>query len=223
MEEIAKIEASLAEAKTNAEEAGGSDDALNSIVADLEIQLSEAKTSQDPIKKELDKVKDKKLSKEERLRFAKKKIDEQLSELDKENGITADVGEDDNEPLTVGKFKQMQKEQGKKNALELAEAIEDEDERELTKHYLNNRIVPSGNAEDDVKLARAAVNSLKNAQIAEELARKGGNKGKSSAPGNPARHEAQFEPTDEERVFMSPPYNLKKEDVLKARQAQEEE
>lgn len=220
--DYATIEASLAEAKKQAEEAGGTDEQLNKAVEDAEQALSEAKASQDPIKRELERVGEKKLSKIERLHFAKKKIEEQLSELDEESGIKAIIGEDDDEPLTVGKFKQMQKDQGKKNALDLADEIEDESERDLTKHYLENRIIPSGDAESDVKLARAAVNSLKNAQIAEEMARKGSAKGKPSSPGSPARHDKAFEPTEEERVFMSPPYNLSKEEIIKARESTQE-
>ena len=217
------MEASLAEAKVQAEEAGGTDSQLNKAVEEAEIALSDAKTSQDPIKRELERVGEKKLTKVERLRFAKKKIEEQLSELDEDNGVKAIIGEDDDEPLTVGKYKQMQKDQGKKNALELADEIKDEDERELTKHYLEHRIVPSGDAEADVKLARAAVNSLKNAQIAEEMSRGGGAKKKPSSPGNPAKHESAFEPTDEELVFMAPPYNLSKEAILKAREADQQQ
>jgi len=137
-----------------------------------------------------------------------------VAKLNEEEGITS---VDDDTPVTVGMLDKLNKEKSKKTALDLAESIKDETERELAKHYIQNRIVPSGNPEEDVKLARAAINSLKNAQIAEELARKGNN-GKPFAPSNPAKHETVFTPTPEETVFMSAPYNMTKDEVIKARQ-----
>ena len=186
--------------------------------ADTEKAEADAKTakvaSQEALKIELEKVNKGKFTRHERLIFEKKKIDEQLSEINKEEGITS---LDDDPPVTVGMLDKLNKEKSKKTALDLAESIEDETERELAKHYLQNRIVPSGNPEEDLKLARAAINSLKNAQIAEELARKQNPK-KGNAPGNPAKHEAEFTPTPEETIFMSAPYNLTKEKILEARQ-----
>lgn len=180
------------------------------------IEAETAALQVDPVKQELEKVNKKKFTRRERLQFENKKINEQLSELDKEEGI--EIPKEDDESMTVGKYKELKKSEGKKTALELAEAIEDESERGLIRHYLENRIVPSGNAEEDLKFARAAVNSLRNAQIAEEVERKKNAKGSPSAPGNPARHEDAFEATPNELVFMSPPYNLSKQDILKARE-----
>lgn len=171
------------------------------------------------LKKELDKVQKAKLGKRERLEFAKKKIEEQLKN-DFGGEYTPD--EDDDTPVTKGELKKLEQEKAKKTALQIAESIEDETERELTKHYLENRIVPSEDPEDDVKLARVAVNAVKNAQIAEELARKGSGKAHASAPGAPAMQSGGvFEPTPEELVFMNPPYSLSKEMIIANRKKNE--
>lgn len=180
---------------------------------------AEAKALQDdPVKKELEKVKKDKLTKKERLEHAKKKIEGQLADLEKEEKGVPSETIDEDEPLTVGKLKELQKGESKKTALELADAIEDENERQLAKHYLETRIIPSGNPEEDVRLARAAVNAVKNARIAEEALRKGKSRSVPSAPGAPARNDPVFTPTPQEAVFMGPPYNLTKDDIIAARQ-----
>ena len=155
--DVAKLEASLAEAKKLAEEAGGTDENLNSALKSAEDALSRAKAQDDPSKK--------KFSRRERLNFEKKKIEEQLSGLDKEEGVKPTSEEDDDKPLTKGEFKKMQKKEAQETALTLAEALEDETDREQVKNYLQNSIVPSGNAEEDFKLALSAVSALKNAEI----------------------------------------------------------
>jgi hypothetical protein len=176
-----------------------------------------ADTPIDPVKKELEKIETgkKTYTKRERLNFEKKKIDEQLGSLDAEDGIPSEVKDDT--PVTVGMLKEREKDESKKTALGLAEAIEDEDERKLTIHYIENRIKPSGDAQADVKLARAAVNSIRNGQIATEMARDKGPNHIPSPAGAPPSHEKQFQPTDQERAFMQPPYNLTKDDIIKAR------
>ena len=182
---------------------------------------SDSQTSQDdPLKKELEDIDKGKTTytKRERLNFEKKKIDEQLGVIDKEEGITPDTEITDTTPVTVGMLDKREREQSKKTALNMAEAIEDEDERKLVIHYLKNRIVPSGNSESDLRLARSVVNSLRNSQIAQEMDRKRDPNEHQSSSGAPATHEKEFTPTIEELVFMKPPYNLKKEDIIKARE-----
>ena len=181
---------------------------------DIETELTEAKALQDdPVKKELEKIQKPKLTKKERLLFAKKKIDEQLKGED---------GFDPDEPLTIGKYRELQTEESIQQALLKAENIEEESEKELTKHYLQNRIKPSGDADDDLRIARAAVNSLRNAQIAEEINRKVQAKTYGSPSGAPGKREEIFEATADELVFMGPPYNLSKEDIIKQRQRSQE-
>lgn len=178
-------------------------------------------TPKDPVKDELEKIDKgkKKYTKRERLNFEKNKIDEQINALDEEDGITPEVKDDT--PVTVGMLDKREKEAAQTTAIALAEAIEDENERKLTIHYLENRIKPSGDAEADVRLARAAVNSLRNGQIAEEVDRKKNPNRQPSAPGAPGDKEKAFKPTDQERMFMQPPYNLTKEDVIKSRERED--
>lgn len=221
-QKIATLEASLADAKTKAEEAGGSDDNLNSAVKEAEKALTEAKSSSqddDPLKKEVEKIENGKFTKKDRLLHAKKKIEEQLSELDSE-GIPKD--EDKDKPVTVGMLEDIEKSKAQKTALKLAESIEDENERTLTIYNLENVIRPSGDPQKDLSAARAIVNSLKNSQIIEEVERKKEGKKFPTPPGHsPKKPGDVFEPTAQERVFMSPPYNLSQKDIEKAREAEQ--
>ncbi len=152
---------------------------------------------------------EKKFTKRERLEFSKAKIEQQLEELDN--------AEDDTRPLTVGDFKKMQQEKAKETALELATAIENQDERDEVIDILESRIVPSGNADEDLKLARDMVNARKNAQIAEEMARKQSPHAHASTPGAPVYTPEAFTPTAEELTFMQPPYSLSKEQIIAVR------
>lgn len=152
----------------------------------------------------------KKFTKRERLMHAQSKIEKQLEELELE--------EDKDRPLTVADYEKLQKDKTKETAIELANDIEDEDERDEVIEMLENRIAPSGNPEQDLALARGAVNSLKNEQIAKELARKDQPPAHSSAPSAPGKVEDVFTPTAEEAVFMRHPYNLSKEEIIAARQ-----
>lgn len=221
---IETLEASLSEAKTKAEAAGGSDEVLNTAVKDAEKALAEAKSNsqnEDPLKKEVEKLESGKFTKKDRLLHAKKKIDEQLLELDSE-GQPSD--EDKNKPVTVGMLEDIEKQKAQKTALKLAEDIDDENERTLVIYNLENVIRPSGDPKKDLATARAIVNNLKNTQIVEEFDRKRSGKDKPNIPGNPPKNNNDvFEPTPQERVFMDPPYNLKKEDIIKAREAERKE
>lgn len=164
---------------------------------------------QDPSQPEAPKAPEKKFTKRERLEFTKAKIEQQLEELENE--------EDDTRPLTVGDFKKMQQEKVKETALELATAIEDEAERNEVTSILESRIVPSGDANEDLRLARDMVNARKNAQIAEDLLRKQNPNAHASRPGAPGYTPDAFVPTAEEVTFMNAPYNLTKEQIVEAR------
>ena len=152
----------------------------------------------------------KKFTKRERLEHAQGKIERQLEELNAE--------EDDDRPVTVGDLKKMKRDETLATSIELANDIEDEDERAQVIELLEDRITPSGDPEQDLALARGAVNSVKNAQVARELARKDTPPAHSSAPGGPGKPTDEFTPTAQEAVFMKAPYNLSKEDVVAARQ-----
>jgi hypothetical protein len=179
--------------------------------------------SQSPIKKELDKVKGKTAGKTEleKALFTKQQIDKRIKELSGEEGIETPQEEDDDTPVTVGTLRKMEKEKAQKTALTMAEEITDADEKELVMHHIQNTIRPSGNPAEDLRLARAIVNSVKNTQILEEVKRKPTAKTHSSGSGAPARQEESFEPTKDEQVFMSAPFNLTKEQVIAARKKAE--
>lgn len=176
--------------------------------------------SQDPLKDELDKINNKKegRTRKEKLLYTKKRAEQQLREEFPEDFENEVEDVDDDEPLTVGKLRAIEREKAVKTALQMAEDISDETERELVKHHLNNTIRSTGNPAEDLNLAKAIVNSKKNAQIAEEIARKSKAKDHptgSSAPANPPREDDEL--TADELAFMRPPFNMTKAEVLKAR------
>lgn len=188
--------------------------------------------SQDPVKAELDKIKTPK-SEAEKAAFALKKNAQRAQELGLDpksilgfETAKADDSEvddvDDDTPLTVGTFKKIEQRKASEKALDLASAIEDESERELTVHHLQNTIKPSGNPEIDLQNARALVNAVKTKQILDDQTRKVDPRKSASGGSAPARREVPFEPTAEERSFMGPPWNLSKEKILEARKAQEQ-
>lgn len=128
---------------------------------------------QDLLKNELEKVKTKKTQKE-KLIFKQKEISRQLQELDGDGEDLQPSIEDDEKPLTIGEFKKIQAKNVTKTALQLADEIQNESERELVKHYLQNKIVSSGNPQEDLSDARTLANKIKNAKIAEMATQKPG-------------------------------------------------
>lgn len=192
--------------------------------ADAEAKAeADAELEQDPLEKELEKIQKKGEGKTEleKAIHRKKILDQRIAELKGDSGEEdLPEEEDDAAPVTVGMLKKLEKEKAQKTALSLAEEqIQDNHELELVRHHLSSTIKPSGNPAEDLKNARAIVNSVKNSQIAEELARKGAPKRNGSGSGAPGRQESAFEPTPEEAAYMGHPFNLKKEDILAARKA----
>lgn len=186
----------------------------------------EDSSPQSEVKKELAKIKPVR-SKKEQLLYTKERVEKQLAELgDGDENIDSALSEDegdDSKPLTIGDYKKLQKKDAQKTALQKADAIEDEDDRTLVKHYLQTRIVPSGDPDEDLKFAIAAVNSVKNAQVAQIASQKRVTKRQSSGGGAPAKVEDRFEPTDEE-LQMAKFAKAKdvKEFILKARKNAED-
>lgn len=169
---------------------------------------------QDPLKIELEKVQRKGRTKAEKLLYTKKRVDEQLKEL----GIEDETMEDeDDKPLTVGDFKKMQAQTATKTALELANEVTNETERELLKYHLENTIRSTGNPQEDFKLAQGLVNAVKNQQVLEEQLRKPATKTHPTGSGAPLKDKKEDEFTTEELAYMKHPFNLTKEQVLKAR------
>jgi hypothetical protein len=227
-EKIAELEAVTAAAKAKAEEAGGQDESLNNALKEAEKALADAKAqTQDPLKAELDRIKSGGKTEKEKAEFSLKKNAERLKELggDPYSALGVKTKEEENEDgddalVTIGMLKRMKQEDTEKTSVQLAESIQDETERELVKYHLKNTIRSTGNPQEDLSLARSIVNAKKNAQILEL----GANKGKAkdhpsgySAPSKIGSDDPEEKFTPEELAFMKPPFNMKKEDILKAR------
>lgn len=130
-----------------------------------------------------------------------------------------EVTEGDDAPATMGAVKQMLADKAKETAFELADDIEDEHVRELTKLNLK-RIIPSGDPREDLRLARLAAESAKNEKVLEEVGRAGKARTHVSAAGAPAKTtDTEVELTAPEKEFLKPPFNLSKEEIIKARPA----
>lgn len=172
---------------------------------------------QDPLKAELERIQQKGgRSKREKLLYTKTRLEEQLKELDDEEGIE-DLDNEDDKPVTVGMLKKIQQQTATKTALQLADEIQNESERELTKYHIENTIRSSGDPKKDLELAQVHVFAAKNTQIIEEIKRKPETKKHASAGGhNPKDGKVEDELTPEETALMNFG-RLKKEDVLKAR------
>lgn len=186
-------------------------------------ELEKAKAEQDPLKGELEKVKTKRTHKE-KLIFTKNRIEEQLRELDKEAGVETGLQDDtdDDAPLTKGDFKKLQFENATKMALDLANDIEADTERELVKYHINNTLKSTGNPKEDLKLAQAIVNSAKNAKIAELAQQRPGLKRGSSNGGGAPYQEEIPELTPQELRFTKDPWNLTKEVILAKRKEKQD-
>lgn len=191
---------------------------------EVETETKVEEPSQDPIKGELEKIqkKGKGRTELEKALYTKQQIEKRIAELKGDTGEESIPDEDDTAPVTVGMLKKIQKEQTVKTALNLAESVEDENERELIKYHIQNTLKPSGNADEDFKIARSIVNAVKNKQIIEETQRKTPVRRTSSGGSAPGKHEDIFEPTAEELQMMrfkgldGKPL-LTKEDIIKAR------
>lgn len=187
----------------------------------------ETHEEQDPLKVELERVQRTGKTEAEKAAFSLKKNAERARELGIDPaevlGLSAKVAistddEDDDKPLTRADLKKFQQESASKNALQLADDISNESERELTKYHLQNSIRSTGNPQEDLRLARALTNSARNSQIIEEVSRKGETKTHSNGSGAPARVDIlQGELTPQEMEFMKKPINMTKEQILKLR------
>lgn len=170
---------------------------------------------QDPLKTELEKVQRKSRTKVEKLQYSKKRIDEQLKDL----GIDDELEEnEDDKPVTLGMLKQLQAQTATKTALDLANEVSNETERELLKYHLENTIRSTGNAQEDFRLAQSLVNAVKNQQITEEVLRKTQPKTHTTSSGAPLKQEQPSEElTPDEVAYTRAPWNMTKQQILDAR------
>ena len=184
----------------------------------------EVTPEQDNLEKELERVKTVGRTEKEKAEFSLKKTAERVKALGGDpNTILGiekedELNEEDDQPLTVGMYKKIQQKSTEKSATELADEIQNETERELTKYHLENSIKPTGSPAEDLRLARTLVNAVKNTKIIEEANRKPIAKTHSSGGGAPANDtEVKGELTQEEKLFLLKPFYLSKEQIIKAR------
>lgn len=185
----------------------------------------EAEPEQDPLKTELERVQKIGRTEKEKAEFSLKKTAERVKALGGDPNTILGIekeyepDEEDDQFLTVGMYKKIQQEKAIKTASQLADEIQNETERELVKYHLENSIKSTGSPTEDMKLARALVNAVKNTKIIEEATRKPTPKKHSSGSGSPAKdNEVKGELTESEKVFLGKPFNMTKEQILKARQ-----
>lgn len=166
--------------------------------------------------------------KEKRLGKLKRKkaiIEQQLRQLGQSDDIDDEddddeAGEDPNRPVTFGDLQRIERNKAKETALSMADAVGDPIAKQAIKDALA-RVVPSGDAAKDFADAVAIANRGKNSQVLQEIARRPTPPQHVSGAGAPARREeGEFAPTAEEAAYMKPPFNLSKEDILKARPTQ---
>lgn len=180
---------------------------------------------QDPLKGELDRVQQAGGKTElEKAQYTLRKTAERIAALGgdassvlvkpKEN----EPSNEDEKPLTRADLKEILATNANKTAQQLADEIPDNTERELVKYHIENSIRPSGDAQEDLRTARRIVNSIKNERIVEEVARKTPPQTHSSASGAPPIRTANpQELTPVEMNFMKPPFNMTREQIIKAR------
>lgn len=198
------------------------EDLQQASASEVDTATAQAEANQDPLKAELEKVQQKKSGKTEleQALYKRNQIDLQIKKLKDDIGSDEEPEKDDDDaPVTVGMLKKIQQQTATKTALQLADEIPSETERELTKYHIQNSIRSTGNPSEDLNLARAIVNSAKNSQIAEELARKSKAKSFSSSSSADAKigSDVEVEFSKEELQFMKPPFNMTKADIIKAR------
>lgn len=192
---------------------------MNEVNTENEVEVTPAPEQTPPptpVQEELERVrKAGDRTEKEKAAFTLKKNAERLVEL---GGDPDEVlGKRENVQDEVPQwFKNLETSKAKETALDLADGIEDVDERELVKHQLEH-VITGGTPEERLKVARGYVNSVKSRQIAEELTRKGTPRSFSTGAGAPPRGEGEiFEPTEEEASMMAS-FGLTEADIKSAR------
>lgn len=210
----------VADAKKALEDAGGDDESLIQALKDAETAATAAEAaakalSQAPtLNGETERKKQKLLRKKG---FINKELKSLGVEDEEEDDDDEEEDEDDlDRPLTHRDLQRIQAKNARKTTLEMADAIEDEDQREAVKAALR-MVVATGDPEVDFGNAVAIANRERNDKILEEVGRRGTVRTARTKTGAAARIEAEFTPTADEAVYMRPPFNLTKKDILEAR------
>lgn len=179
---------------------------------------------EDPLKVELERVQRTGKTEAEKAAFSLKKNADRAKEL----GVDVDevlgrkqvddIDDEDNKPVTIGMLKKIQQDNASKSALQLADEIGNESERELTKFHLQNSIRSTGNPTEDIRLARALVNAAKNSQVIEEMIRKTDARTHSNSSSvNTLKEETPLELSPQEKQFLGKPFNMTQVQIIAAR------
>ncbi len=185
--------------------------------------------TEDPLKVELEKVKSRKTPQEK----AKDSLffnAEQAKKLGLDPaeilGIKPkeEIVDEDEKPVTRKELEELlfksRQAEANKTAEQLALEITDETERELTLFHIQNTLKSTGDPKEDLKLARALTNSVRNTQILEEAARKPQAKTHSSATsGGTVQSEPTVVLTAEEQAYLDTGV-VTKDEILLARKGQ---
>lgn len=188
-----------------------------------------------PLKAELEKLKSKKTPAEkakESLYFNAQKAIELGVDITKDPGLKKILGlsetsreeaeepvSEDDKPVTKKELQDyLRKLNAQKNSEQLADEIPDEYERELVKYHLANTIKSTGDAKEDLQLAKTLANSVRNKKIEELASIKPAAKTHSSASGATMEVKApEPELTHEEKMFLATG-KITKEEILALRQ-----
>lgn len=216
------------DAAKNALDAAPDDANLKKAHDDAKVAYDDAKASADALSQnqqyspeQIAKMKRKRAAIDRDLREAGELDSDENDDDPTDDDDLDDDDEDLDKPVTRRDLRRIERSNAAKTALQMADAVTDEVAKKAVKDALK-RIRPSGNSEQDFADAVALANRERNSKILEELGRKSRanvSRGGSGAPPRP--EEDAFEPTNEEARFMRPPFNMTKEEILKARPAQE--
>lgn len=186
---------------------------LQTETVETKVEETKVETVEDPLKVELERVKSKKTPQEK----AKDSLffnAEQAKKLGLDPaeilGIKPkeEVVEEDDKPVTrkdlTELLQSIKTTNAVKSAQEMAGEISDETERELTLYHIENTIKSTGDPKEDLRLARALTNSVRNSLIQEEAGRKPQAKTHSSASGGGmAEVKPQVVLTPEEKTYLA--------------------
>lgn len=207
------------DAKAAADAAGGSDEDLNTSLAQAETDATDAEAKALALSSAPAALPEGTEEKKRKLLRKRGFIDKDLKALGvdpSEAESELDEGEDLDKPLTRRDLQQIEAGKARQTAVQLADAIADPLDKAAVKDSLR-LVVPSGDADKDFRAAVAIANIDRNSKILEEIGRKGATRSTATGTGAPANREEVFEPTPAEQAFMRAPFNLTKAAILKAR------
>lgn len=205
-------------AKTALEDAGGTDEVLTEALQKAETEATVAEAAAAALSQAPNPDTSKKAEKLLRKQGIIKRELEKLGVEDDDDEDDEDDEDDidDAAPVTHGDLKRMQARAARQTAVQMADAIGDEGQREAVRAALK-RVVASNNPEEDFDAAVAIASRERNEKILEEDGRRGTVRRVATRTGAAPLVEEVFTPTAEEQMFMRAPFNLGKKEILAAR------